>query len=527
MLLTNSIEAYWEDLQFTPDDLEYLYNYLLDREEPLNGIELAKALIGERVRVQRETLAKSDTARKMYLPSETYQLNDMVQFPKENGNYGKVIGVRDGVSLTADPFQVMTIEFQSQEVKEYAMAYENHQLNLSTNQADVQDDLESAVFEKFGNSISKTINEAMNLNEEIVCIGGKSFPKALLVDINAGYLNLAEALLEMEEGGPFSTSEIIKNLEFPSDDNSTLIEFSMNYALQEDPRFDEVGPAGETLWYLRSFEPDFVKNIPIYLKPNHFDYQKSEIIDELNILQQSIFDELEFEDVSQDDPDEITIHLIFPHWRAGTLPLSSRLSSFFPVAFESNNVLFSFIDEESKERFPGWVIFQPRYVYGLREFYKSKKLIPGSIIHLKKTDIPGEIMISLDSSRSTRDWLRTANVSFDKNLTFTMLKQMVSSEIDERMAIALPDSLQVIEDFWGNPNKIRQNFEKFIISTMRELSKLNPQGHVHIAELYAAVNIGFRCPPGPIINLLHQAPWAISLGDLYYRLEVTTQEGKP
>ncbi len=527
MLLTKSIEAYWEDLQFTPDDLEYLYNFLLDREEPLNATDLAKALVGERLRIQRETLANSKTAHKIYLPSETYEINDLVQFPKENVIFGKVISLREGVSLTSESFMVMTVEFPNLDVKEYVMAYENHPLNLNGKLPADQDNLELAVLSKFGSAIAETINQAMDLNEEIVCIGGKSFPKALLVDINAGYLNLAEALLEMEEGGPYSTLEIIKNIEFPSDDNSTLIEFSMNYALQEDPRFDEVGPAGETLWYLRSFEPDYVKNIPIYLKPNHFDYKNSEIFSELNTLQKSIFDELEFEDVSQDNPDEVTIHLIFPHWRAGTLPLSSRLSSFFPIAFESSNVLFSFVDEETKEKFPGWVIFKPRYVYGLRDFYKKKKLIPGSIIHLKKSDVPGEIIISLDSSRSTRDWLRTANVNFDKNLTFTMLKQMVSSEIDERMAIALPESLQVIEDFWGNPGKIRQNFEKFVISLMRELSKLNPQGHVHVAELYAAVNIGFRCPPGPIINLLHNSPWAVSLGDLYYRLDGNTQEGKP
>jgi hypothetical protein len=522
MVLTNSIEVYWNNLEFSPDDLDYLYNYLLDREEPLNIFDLARALIGERIRVQQEVLNTSNQSSKPYLPSEIYNINDLITFPKEKGAIGKVIDIRDGISLTNEKFQVMVVEFSPDRIKEYVMDNESHPLNLAASFAADQDELKFAIFNKYGNAIAQKINQAMEISEEIVCIGGKSFPKALLVDINAGFLNLAEALLEMSEGGPLSTQEIINNIEFPSDDNPSLIEFSMNYVLQEDPRFDEVGPAGETLWYLRSFEPEYVQNVPVYLKSNRFEYEKSEICDELNVLQKSIFDELEFEDVSQENPDEVTIHLIFPHWRAGTLPLSSRLSSFFPVAFESNNVLFTFVDEDSKERFPGWVIFKPRYVYGLGAYYKKKKLIPGSVIHLKKSGIPGEIIISLDSSRSTRDWIRTANVNADKNLTFTMLKQMVSSEIDERMAIALPESLQLIDEFWGNTHKIKQNFEKFIISMMRELSKLNPQGHVHVAELYAAVNIGFRCPPGPILNLLHQAPWAISLGDLYYRLDVNT-----
>ena len=415
----------------------------------------------------------------------------------------------------------MEVEFSSNTKKEFVMEYEDHPLNVMDVLAADSNELENEVFSAYGNHIAEIINQAMDVNDEIVCIGGRSFPQALLVDINAGYLNLAEALLEMEEGGPLLTSDILKNIEFPFDDNSSLTEFSMDYAMQEDPRFDEVGSAGATLWYLQSFEPDFVKNVPVYLKPNHFDFDKQDTADESNILQKSIFDEWEweFEDENQDNSDEVTITLIYPHWHAGTLPLSYRLRSFFPIAFESENVLFTFVDELTKEKFPGWVIFKPRYVFGLNEYYEKNNLIPGSIIRLKKSEVPGEIIISLDSNRTTRDWLRTADINLDGNLTFSMLKQVVPSEIDERMAIALPESMEPIEKYWTNTNKTKQNFEKFVLSIMRELSKLNPQGHVHLAELYAAVNMGFRCPPSPLIYLLHQAPWAIPLGDLYYRLE--------
>ncbi|MBI9049521.1 MAG: hypothetical protein JEZ00_08880 [Anaerolineaceae bacterium] len=521
MVFTKTIDAYWRDLSFTADDLEFLYNFLLEKEEPLTDLDLAVALISERLRMQRMQAQEVTANQKQYFPKEHYEINDHVFFPQEGGKVATVKNIRDGLSLTDTSFNVMEVEFSKNLTKEYVIDYEDHPLNILNAMTSENDEVEKSIVENYGAQITKIINEAMDTNNEIVCIGGKSFPQALLVDINTGYLNLAEALLEMEEGGPLSTLDILKNLEFPFDDNSNLTEFSMNYALQEDPRFDEVGPAGETFWFLQSFEPDYVKSVPPYLKANLFEYEKKEITDELNILQESIFDEWEFEDVSQDNPDEVTIHLIFPHWRAGTLPLSYRLRTFFPIAFESENVLFTFVDELTKEKFPGWVIFKPRYVFGLRAFYKKYNLIPGSIIRLKKSNIPGEIIISLDSTRTTRDWLRTANVNTEGNLTFNMLKQVVPSEIDERMAIALPESLQEIEEYWGNPAKIKQNFEKFILSIMRELSKLNPQGHVHIAELYAAVNMGFRCPPGPIISALHSATWATPLGNLYYRLETT------
>jgi len=49
------------------------------------------------------------------------------------------------------------------------------------------------------------------------------------------------------------------------------------------------------------------------------------------------------------------------------------------------------------------------------------------------------------------------------------------------------------------------------------LAKINPQSHVHVAELYSAVNVVYRCPPGPIMSLLLSRPWFIHVGDLHFR----------
>ena len=48
---------------------------------------------------------------------------------------------------------------------------------------------------------------------------------------------------------------------------------------------------------------------------------------------------------------------------------------------------------------------------------------------------------------------------------------------------------------------------------------------VYAQELYAAVNILRRCPPGPILNILDDRPWAHPLGDLYFRLDENLKEG--
>ncbi len=58
-----------------------------------------------------------------------------------------------------------------------------------------------------------------------------------------------------------------------------------------------------------------------------------------------------------------------------------------------------------------------------------------------------------------------------------------------------------------------------MVSVMRELTKLNPQGHVHAQELYAALNLVRRVPPAPMLSLLAGQPRFIHVGDLHFRLE--------
>jgi len=44
------------------------------------------------------------------------------------------------------------------------------------------------------------------------------------------------------------------------------------------------------------------------------------------------------------------------------------------------------------------------------------------------------------------------------------------------------------------------------------LAKLNPQGQIHAQELYAAINLVRRCPPGPILDILNSNAWSVFLG---------------
>ena len=238
----------------------------------------------------------------------------------------------------------------------------------------------------------------------------------------------------------------------------------------------------------------------------------------INQFEGTIADEIEPQLLAADDVSEVTISLIYPHWRPGTLPLSKTIRKFFPTAYESPRIQFSFVDEEENKTIPGWVVRSSGYVYGLREWYESYELIPGSLVTIRLGRKPGEVIIQAHKKRPSRQWIRTILVGSDGGIVFAMLKQLVTAAYDDRMVIAVPD-VEALDAYWSRPKNTQKSLNKTVILIMRELAKLNPQGHVHAQELYAATNVIRRCPPGAIVSLLINQPWAIHQGDLYFRLD--------
>jgi hypothetical protein len=217
-------------------------------------------------------------------------------------------------------------------------------------------------------------------------------------------------------------------------------------------------------------------------------------------------------------PNEEQITLIYPHWRAGTLPITPKINHLFPTAYEAPRIRFTLVDGATNEKFPGWVVRKNRYVYGLQDWYNAHGLMPGSMVMVKKGKNPGEVIVQCDAQRGSRDWVRTVLVGSDGGIVFAMLKQTVTASYDERMAVAIPDP-EALDVAWKQIQKERTPFEKIVVNTVRDLAKLNPQSHVHASELYASINIIRRCPPGPILALLASRPWFVHVGDLHYRFD--------
>lgn len=522
--------SYWEDFCLSETDMEFLYNHLLEIETPQTTEELLHALVKERIRIENENISQNrEKEGKIYRPKDSHAIGQKLIFPALNWQKGEVIGIRPGNNPEYPPFSVIEVLFENGVKRSFASSLEAHVLNqpIKVEQSEITYLNADYVFREYGSKLLKKLAEELETKPDLVRIAGRWFARALLVDVNMGYLNMAEALLDMEGGGPLPTQAILQQIELPSDVNMKLTEFSLNFALQEDERFDEVGPSGEVLWFLRRLEPEGVRNTPLWLKYSPVNFDESRIETIRKMLIEKIADELEDNESPETvtPPREVVISLSYPHWRAGTLPLAGLAQKIFPTAIESPRIRFTFVDGETQRRFSGWVVREKHYVYGLREWFTSLGLIPGSLVFIQPSKVPGEVVIRVEKRRSTREWIRTALVGADGGVVFALLKQVVTAAYDERMAVAIPD-VNALDQVWENTIKQRIPLEKTVQSVIRELAKLTPQGNVHAQELYAALNTIRRCPPGPMLSVLIEHNLASHLGDLYFRLNETLLEEK-
>ena len=510
-------ENYWDDFELQETDIEFIYNHLLEVETPLTPQELITVLVEERIQLEikaaeQQRLSGGD----VYLPKEKYEEKQQLVFPAQGWRQGEVTEKRSGWNPDHGDFEVIKVQFEDGDVKEFAAGFEDHVLNDPPDLEGNNIPTSKLVLASQGKLLISRLEEGLFANADFVRIAFKWFPRALLVDVNTGHLNLAEALLDMEGGGPLPTARLLEQLDLAVDENPKLVEFSLDLALQEDPRFDEVGPAGEILWYLKRLEPKGVLETPSALKYTEIDYDRDLLIPEMLELERILDDELSpvFEVSSQDD--EIAIPLIYPHWRAGTLPLTPLVRPFFPTAYETPRIRFILVDGDTGEKFSGWVVREEGYVFGLEAWYRNHELMPGSIVRIRPGKETGEVIVKVDAKRSRRDWVRTVLVGTDGGAVFATLKQIVAAAFDERLAIAVPD-MDMLDNAWELHKKEEPPFERTVVNMARELTKLNTQGHVHASELYAAVNLMRRCPPGPIMALLASRPWFVHVGDLHFR----------
>jgi hypothetical protein len=523
-----STDTYWSNFEVEDQDIEFIINFLLEREEPLTSTEMSTALVERHLeRLEKEAEKAKAPTHEIYIPAGTYEIGQKLTFPAINNSIGEIVGLRSGENPEIGDFDVIEVAFEGNgQKREFAARLEDHPLN-SPPDAEIEDEaLQTpvSVMEHYGDIIEERLEERLEQSEDIVRIAWKWFPRALVADINEGHLNLAEAVLDVASGGPLPTEDMLEHVDLPSNLSPQLAEFSLNYALQEDERFDEVGPAGEILWFLRRLEPPEVQFTPPRLVYEKEPVDRSRFTPELQDLERRLDDELSEVEPLEPTGEEVTISLIFPHWRVGTLPLSARLKPLFPTAYEAPRIRFMLVDGHSGETFPGWVVREEGYVFGLEDWYREEEVPVGGLVRVRKGDEAGQVVVETLDRRMRNDWIRTVSVSEGNQVGFTMLKQPVGTAYDDLMVIGLVDK-QVIDEVWMKREKNKTPLDRTVASLFRDLAKLTPQGAVHAQTLYAAVNVVNRQPPAAVFQELVTRPYYEHVGDLYWRFEPAAWSG--
>jgi hypothetical protein len=518
---------YWvEQFRVEQSDLDHLYSMLLDQESPLSVEEMALILVRHRVK-QDDQSTQAPTTRisseNQYHPTQTYRVGDKAAFPSMDGAIGKVVSTRPGSNPEYASYTVLEVTFDDGRTAEFASELSPDQIESEeTVEVDEPDTGEiktpEEIFIDWGGAVIESLEERLAENSDLVRLAGRWFPKSLLANVNSGHLNLAEAVLDLNSGGPMTTPEIIEQAGMLQNVGDRLAEFSLNFGLQQDKRFDEVGPSGQVSWYLTRLEPEAVQTPPERLEYAPLSSDETLLTADMKDLERQIGDEHSTSAFhrSAQIPQSVTVTLIYPHRRAGTLPLSPNLRQMFPTALRSPRIRFTLIDADTNVEYPAWVVREGGYVYGLAEYFEQHEVLPGSILTIERTKDSSRVKISAGLHKPRKEWVRTASVQ-NNRLRFESTQRPVATSFDELMVVdvSAPDD---IDELWRRIRDRKTPLEDLMGDVMRDLAALNPQGHVHAKTLYSAVNLILRTPPGPIFARLVDLPEFEQAGGPYWRL---------
>ena len=514
--------AYWTTtFKVTRADIEYLFSQFLEDETPLSNRELALRLIQHRLTLEEENLRKQIARGEVFQPKGSYQVGQELIFPILDYSLGKVVGQRVGQNPDYGEFNVIEVEFENNQRREFAsMLQEPHALNLdeaggqNLASSDMPDS--ESIYDKYGEAIIEEIEARLVDQDDAIFFNGKWFLKSLLVGVNVGHLHLSEAILDINGGGPLPTKSLVQEIELAKGTSPELAKFSLDVALSSDERFDNVAPDTQVEWFLRRLEPPEVIKIPPRLAYQPLDYAANVLTDELAALERELDDEFSNFEPPTEQPKEALVSLIYPHRRVGTLPLTSRVEGMFPATSEDRRVRVTMVDGQDGTEFAGWVVHEGKFVYGMDDFYRRHRLPIGASITIKATDDPSRLIIDYEAHRPRTEYIRLA-VPSNGRLTFANFKRSIGAGYDELLILGAED-IEGVDSIWGVTRERRRSLVEIMRDLIPELARLNPQNSVHAKTLYGAVNILRRCPPGPIFAALSARSDFQHVGGPYWRL---------
>ncbi len=517
-------EDYWNNFSVTDTDIERLYGYVLERGEPVPTRDLVHQVVEARVRDEEIRRARYSQHATLYQPKLEYELGQRLIFSELHDAEGIVSAIRPSDNPRIPPFQVITVQLQDGQRREFAAKYElPHPLNEDRAAVTVTTDLTvDQVLDQYGAQIEAMLLVRLRRDKEFVEQDGTWLLRGLFVSITEFNLNLAEAAIEQSNSvAPTSipTDELAQISEVRAENakRSTLF-FSFEHALRNDERFVNVGPRDEPRWFLSRLQSVEAREVPRILQMPSQPPHAFALPPELEALVEELEGEADVSGVAAPKnglTPIISLALTYPHRRAGTLPLTSAVRAFFPET-DNPSMLITLVDAAKGTRFPGWYVREGNYLAGLKAWYDQNKLNPGAYVQLTKSAEPLTVKVEYQPQRERSLWVRVARVDAGQ-LTFMQLRKPLAHKYDEEMLIVVGD--QAALDQLHASNRPDRSLEILLTEIFPELAKLVPGGRVHAKTLFSAVNFAKRVGPRAVFTALVESTSLVSLGGGYFVME--------
>lgn len=508
---------YWQSFALSPTDVEFLRTLLLDAERPLSTRELAQALVAERIRREESELRAELSKGAIYQPKKKFAVGDKVLFPQLDFRLGTVTELRPGENPEYGEFDVITVDFGANKRQRVFAANLTaaHKLN-----ADAPDALAAgpavdpaAVLNGPASRVTDLLREALKGEEAFATVEDRWMPRDLLAEVHVGHLNIAEAVIDMNQTG-LDTATLQRELDLPKEIAPDILAFSLESALAADERFDQVGAGDERRWFLRRLEPAEAFAIPEALRYLPADYNADALPPDLQKVAFELDDEWADEIGETDErraAQTATVLLTYPHAASGTLPLNRRSRPFFPAG-QGERTMVMLVDGRWGNRFPAWVNHQGRYIVGLQAWMDKHKLPAGTLITLERRP-DGDIVVDFKPKRMRREWMRWGQLDEDGELDIQLRKQEISCEYDEQIIIGAEKSAEFAA---MRGRTAQQPLDALVFQVFTELAGLS--GSVNAKTVYSAVNLVRRVTPHPVFAALAADGRLERLPDSNFRL---------
>jgi hypothetical protein len=513
---TQTAEYWLKEFAIHEEDVEYLYEWLVEESEPRIIDELSLKVIERRCDREEEAILKQGDRGVIYQPQDEYEVGQRIVLPAFEYVAAEVLAVREGNNPRYGPFHVIQVQLENESTpREFAAGLMvDHVLKGSAALLEDSGDRLSPeqLYELHGPNVRERLHDALLQSEDFVHFGGRWYLRGLIPEVTPFHLNIAEALID-ERAQPLTISQLLEEVGLPPESKVSVQTYALSHALSQDPRFTEVSVSDKSAWYLSNLIPAGVRQKPARLVPAYRAHGGEWLNRELRDFVVELGDEAdELKEMPETIPgstDSVQIFLNYPHRREGTLPLTARALGLL-LEKPDERFMVTFLDQRNKEEIPGWMVPAQGYAWGLGDWYQRHGVPIGAVLELRRGGDPFTFLISCEKGRRRGEWIREARAS-NGRLTFSMQRKAYTCRYDKHLLMD-EGPVDALDSLWVTAEDAQSLFE-YLTEIFLELAKLSGQGLVHAKTLYSAMNLTRRCGATPIFAELTRRACFDPVGD--------------